>query len=378
VADASISEFAEEGLGLEPGNLAALRSMRLFRTLRWGKNVELMLTDNRTFRSEPVMDQAGATAFQTKGFPYVSSQEVVEILDAGRAYNGGRPPETIRFNGADVPNPRKDAAPQSMLGNEQKAWFLARLRESKTPWKLWGNSVAMLDWRMDFQNLPAGNGPQWPSKGYAQFADDDWSGYVHERTEILEFVRREKIAGFVTICGDRHSFQAGVLSGSLQPKEFHPVAAEFVTGSISAPGLFEAAEFGMPKEHPLRPIFVYQPSPEKPAQAAVNFSVMHGVRATLALQKTGDVRKALAERNPEASPHLSFVDGGGHGYAVVRAGAEELEVEFVCIPRPIERTDAKDGGPLAYRVAHRVKHWRPGEAPKLERTVAEGALPLVV
>jgi len=293
VADASIREFAEDGLGLEPGNLAALRSMRLFRTLRWGKNVELILTDNRTFRSEPVMDQAGATAFQTKGFPYVSSQEVVEILDAGRAYNGGRPPETIRFNGADVPNPRKDAAPQSMLGNEQKAWFLARLRESKTPWKLWGNSVAMLDWRMDFQNLPAGNGPQWPSKGYAQFADDDWSGYVHERTEILEFVRREKIAGFVTICGDRHSFQAGVLSGSLQPKEFHPVAAEFVTGSISAPGLFEAAEFGMPKEHPLRPIFVYQPSPEKPAQAAVNFSVMHGVRATLALQKTGDVRKAL-------------------------------------------------------------------------------------
>jgi alkaline phosphatase D len=378
VADVPISEFADDGLGLEAGNLSALQSLKLFRTLRWGKNVELILTDNRTFRSEPVMDQPGAGVFQTKQFPYVSPQEVVEILDAGRAYNGGRPPETIRFDGMELPNPRKQSPPQSMLGNEQKAWFLSRVRESKAPWKLWGNSVAMLDWRIDFQNLPAGSGPQWPSAGYAQFGDDDWSGYRHERADILEFVRREKITGFVTICGDRHAFLSGVLSASLPPKEFQPVAVEHVTGSISAPGLFEAAEFSLPKDHALRPVFVYQPSPEKPAQAAVNFSVMNGVRASLALQKTGDVRQALTERNPEVSPHLSFVDAGGHGYAVVRASADELEVEFVCIPRPLERGNANDGGPLAYRVAHLVKRWEPGAAPRLERTLVEGSLPLVV
>jgi len=84
---------------------------------------------------------------------------VVEVLDAGLAYNNGRPPETIRFDGEELPNPRKHAPPQSMLGAEQKAWFLARLRESTAPWKLWGNSVAMLDWRIDFQNLPPDLGP---------------------------------------------------------------------------------------------------------------------------------------------------------------------------------------------------------------------------
>jgi len=36
------------------------------------------------------------------------------------------------------------------------------------------------------------------------------------------------------------------------------------------------------------------------------------------------------------------------------------------------------GGPLAYRVVHRVKRWAPGEAPKLERTAVEGTLPLAL
>jgi len=109
----------------------------------------------------------------------------------------------------------------------------------------------------------------------------------------------------------------------------------------------------------------------------MNFTLMHGVRASLALQKTGDARRALAERNPEVAPHLSFVDVGGHGYSVARATADELEVEFVCIPRPLERSDRADGGALSYRVAHRVKRWSHDVAPRLERTALEGTLPLI-
>jgi alkaline phosphatase D len=235
----------------------------------------------------------------------------------------------------------------------------------------------MLDWRIDFQNLPKDVPLQWPSSGYAQLTSDDWSNYRTERAEILDVVGRERITGLISLAGDRHSFQAGVVSASLPPGHFDPVAAEFITGSVSAPGLFEASEFGLPKDHPLRAIFIHQPSPETPAKPAVNLSIMHGVRASLALQRTGDIGKAVAERNPEVAPHLSFMDLGGHGYSVVRASADEVEVEFVCIPRPLERRGA-DGGPLAYRVAHRVKRWAPGVPPRLERTVVEGTLPLVL
>jgi alkaline phosphatase D len=90
------------------------------------------------------------------------------------------------------------------------------------------------------------------------------------------------------------------------------------------------------------------------------------------------MQPALKERNAEVSLHLSFVDGGGKGYAEVYAKAEELEVEFVCIPRPLARSDSPDGGALAYRVAHRVKRWEPGATPRLERTKAEATLTLVV
>ena len=142
-----------------------------------------------------------------------------------------------------------------MLGAEQKSWLLGRLRTSPAAWKLWGNSVAMLDVRIDTQRLPPRQGfPAWPVDGYGQIGDDDWSAYIHERAEIFDVLKRERITGVVTLCGDRHAFQTGLLSTALPPNRFEPVAAEFVTGSVSAPGLAEAAEYVVGPQHPLRPL----------------------------------------------------------------------------------------------------------------------------
>ena len=69
---------------------------------------------------------------------------------------------------------------------------------------------------------------------------------------------------------------------------------------------------------------------------------------------------------------VSFVDMGGHGYAVVRASNDDLETEFVCIERPVNRHDQPDGGPLNYRVRFRAPLWRKGETPKLDTKVVEG------
>ena len=63
---------------------------------------------------------------------------------------------------------------------------------------------------------------------------------------------------------------------------------------------------------------------------------------------------------------------GGHGYAKVRLTGSEMRTEFVCIPRPVTRSERADGGPLRYRVAHTAMLWKPGEAPKLEVQVLEG------
>lgn len=221
---------ATTALGLEPGNLAAISSLKLFRAFRFGANVELILTDNRSFRSEPIWDH---------------------------------PPRSI-------------------------------------------------------------------------------------------------------------------LSTALPPSPLAPAGVELIVGSISAPGLFEAMSYKISKDHPLRALYLHEPPAPAPLEPAINCTLLHGVRASLELQRTHDREQALKASNPEVAPHLAFTDVGGHGYAVVRAGADDLEVEFVCVVRPLEKSDRPDGGPLAYRITHRARRWAGGAAPRLERTRVEGALPLSV
>jgi len=270
------------------------------------------------------------------------------------------------------PNFRRDEPPQTLLGAEQKRWFLDRLRTSRATWKVWGNSRGALDFRADPQNLPPEIGQRWPGAGYAGFGGGDYSTAYIERAEIYDFVRAAGIAGFAAVCGDRHSFWAGLAAKGLPPEPFEPVGVAFVTGSISAPTLVEALEHRLPKEHPLRALFLADRPGEPKPQAAINLLLRHGVRSCLEYQRTGEAARARALSNPELSPHLAFVDMNAHGYATVRLDAEAIECELVCIPRPLERAAGADGGPIRYRVAHRARLWSANERPRLEQRVLEG------
>jgi alkaline phosphatase D len=296
----------------------------------------------------------------------------MEILDAGRTYNGGRAPTSIRLGSVEVENFCKDRPAQTILGAEQKAWFLERLRNSKATWKIWGNTTATLDMRADLQNLPLGAGKPWPVSGYATSPLGDHGTAYVERGEIYDFVQAHQITGFATVAGDRHSFWAGLAAKSLPPKPFVPVGIAFVTGSISAPGLVEALEHALPKDHPLRSLYVGQGPGDHAMQPTVNMLVRHGVRSCFEYAQSGNIVKARALSNPYLSPHLSFVDMGGHGYSVVHATCGFIETEFVCVPRPLERSDRPDGGALSYRVKFRTGLWKNGEVPKMQMQILEG------
>jgi len=372
VVDAPIERFDEDGLGLEPNNLKAIGSLKVYRALRWGRNVDLILTDHHSYRCDDPSDGPAAAPFESPDFPYLVPQEVIEILDAGRSHGGGRAPATIRYGGKDVPNPRKAGPPLTILGAEQKAWFKQRLRASRATWKIWGNSGGTLDMRADPQNLPAGASKPWPGAGYAVFGGGGWSGYLTERAEILDLVRDEGITGFAVVAGDRHSFWAGLTAKAQPPRSFDPVGVEFITGSISAPGLVEALEHRMAKHHPLRSLFLANVGQDPRPRPTLNMLVRHGVRSCLEFAKTGDAAAARRLSNPDLSPQLSFLDMGGHGYASVRVTSDAIEAEFVCIPRPLERSERADGGPLRYRVVHHAKLWARSERPRLEQRVVEG------
>ncbi|HEV7218869.1 MAG TPA: alkaline phosphatase D family protein [Terriglobales bacterium] len=370
VIDTPVTRFDEHGLGQEPNNLAAIGSLTGYRALRWGKNVELIITDQRSYRSEEPTDKPETNPLGSDDFPSFISEEAMEIMDAGKTYNGGHPPDSIRFGKAEIANFSKDRPAQTILGAQQKAWFLGRLRSSKATWKIWGNTTATLDMRADFQNLPSGTPKPWPEKGYATSPGGDHGTAYVERGEIYDFVQSNKITGFATVAGDRHSFWAGLAAKSLPPKSFVPVGIAFVTGSISAPGIVEALEHVLPKDHPLRSLYIGQGPDDHAPQPTVNLLIRHGVRSCFA--RSGDIGKARTLSNPDLSPHLSFVDMGGHGYSVVLATSQFIETEFVCIPRPLERSDRPDGGALKYRVKFRTSLWKNGEAPKLEMQILEG------
>jgi alkaline phosphatase D len=84
--DAQIDRFDESGLGQEPNNLAAINSLKAYRALRWGRHVDLIITDLHSFRSEEPTSRAEAKRFASSDFPNLFPQEAMEILDAGRSW----------------------------------------------------------------------------------------------------------------------------------------------------------------------------------------------------------------------------------------------------------------------------------------------------
>jgi alkaline phosphatase D len=254
VVNALITTLDADGFGDEPNARAAIGSMTAYRAVRYGKHVDVIMTDLHSYKMREPTSRPESDPFGTAEFPNFVPQEAMDILDAGRAYDGHRPPDTIAMGDTMVPNFRKDEPAFTALGRTQKAWLKQRLTGSTATWKIWAATNGTLDMRADPQNLPAGLTKPWPGKGYATFGGGDFSGALTERAEIYDLVRDAKVGGFVTVSGDRHSFWAGYAAGALPPKAFEPVGVSFITGSISAPGLAEAMEHGL-KGHPLRSLF---------------------------------------------------------------------------------------------------------------------------
>ena len=299
--------------------------------------------------------------------------DLLQVLDGGRGFNGGNPPAELEFNGARVANPSKDKPPQTLLGATQKAWFKDRLRNSTATWKIWGSSQGTLEQRADPENLPAGLTKQkWPAGRFANVGGGDYGSAWVERGEIYDLVRDSKITGFAIVSGDLHSFWAGYASAQLPPGKFEPVGVSFTGGSISSVGAGEANEYVIKKDNKFRPLYLAdRPGAAKP-ESTYNMMLRHGVRSCFEYAKSFDRAKARALSNRDVAPHLAFVDIGGHGYATVRLTGDEMRTEFVCIPPPVARSGTPDGGPLRYRIVHTAKLWGPGERPKLAQQILEG------
>jgi alkaline phosphatase D len=379
VKDVPIKEFDSNGLGVEPNNLIAINSLKAYRSLRYGRNLDLIITDQRSYRSADPFSDPSLGKLGGDEFIGMAPEPLMQVLDGGRAFNGSNAPAEVHFNDAHVVNPQRSAPPQTILGAEQKAWFKDRLKSSTAAWKIWGNSLGALDWRADPQNLPSGlTKESWPKDTYASLGGGDYGTAYLERAEIYHVVRDAKITGFAIVSGDRHSFWAGYATAELPPGKFDPVGLSFVGGSLVSPNAMEAYEHNLKKDVPLRPLFLAEKEAGAKPEWTFNMLLKHGVRACLEYAKSFDLKRARSLSNPDLAPHLEFVDLGGHGYAKVHLSAHEMRTEFVCIPRPITRSERQDGGPIRYRVLHTATLWKSGERPQLKTSVLEGDVGLAI
>jgi len=373
VKNVKIEKFDDGGLGLEPNNIAEINSLIIYRTLRYGRHLELLLTDERSHRGPNPFDESATDKLADCGDFQMFPDDLLQVLDGGRAFNGGNPPAELEFNGAKVNNPAKDKPPQTILGATQKAWFKDQLRKSTATWKIWGSSQATHEQRADPENFPAGLTKQkWPAGRFANVQGGDFGSAWIERSEIYDLVRDAQITGFAVVSGDLHSFWAGYASAHLPPGKFEPVGLAFTGGSISSVGGGEANQYTIKKDDKFRPLYLAdRPGAAKP-ECTYDMMLTHGVRSCFEYAKSFDRAKARALKNPDVAPHLTFVDIAGHGYATIRLTGDEMRTEFVCIPPPVTRSATPDGGPLRYRIVHTAKLWSPGERPVLKQQVLEG------
>ena len=156
--------------------------MQLYRHAAWGDLLDLNFLDTRSHRSDQPCEDAWASTY------------------AGVA-----------------------AANAQVLGVAQEAWLYRNLDQSRARWKVLAQQIMVMD-------LDRKEGPE---PGYNL---DTWAGYSIPRQRLLDRLRERRIANTVVLTGDEHQNYAGELYRDSRNPEGAPIAAEFVTTSISSSG----------------------------------------------------------------------------------------------------------------------------------------------
>ena len=142
---------------IEPNNLVAINSLIGYRALRYGKHLDLIITDQHSYRS--------ADPFSDPSLGKLGARRVHRHVPRGRrcrcstaaarstaAIRRPRSASTTRTS----PNPQKERAAADHSRRRAKGLVQGPAARATATWKIWGNSQGTLDVRADPQNLPPG------------------------------------------------------------------------------------------------------------------------------------------------------------------------------------------------------------------------------
>jgi alkaline phosphatase D len=339
VTDAAFTAPNADNFVDEPSNKAAVGAITIYRSLRFGKHVELVMTDERSYRSDHAIPEelAKAAGFLTprNALP----KDLVNLLDLGSASGITQ----IPLGTTTIPNPRAGSPVGTMLGKAQKQWWKDTMKGSNATWKLWGNEVTLM--RLRVTSLGASS---------ALPADlvvtaDAWDGYNAERTELMTFLKANAIQNVVVLTGDIHAAFAGQVMDTFDPgtpgapATATPVAVEFVGPGVASNSLFSAFYAATISNPQLNALIAADSTSVGGSKFTENFNLLL-LQGTLAAGAYAQNHAVIPQTfDPTANPHLKYADTNSQGYAYIKVGADKVQASIITIQRPIVQPNGTTG-----------------------------------
>jgi alkaline phosphatase D len=248
--------------------------IKIYRQLRFGKHVDLFLTDQRMYRDEHLIPEGPVDALVGK---FTANSMI------GSRYF----PRKSEFD------KREALKRPSLLGTTQKAWFLEAVTNSTATWKVWGNEVQMWEMAIELGQFP---GIPGFVTYQAYVSADQWDGYRSERRQILGAFARTGLSNLLVLTGDIHAFFASELHVDFDTPTAKPIGVEYVTAGISSSSLEAIMDSFVPMDSALRPV--------ADAWASSADTVLRNTNPHLKFANTNAYGFALHHRRNESSSYL--------------------------------------------------------------------------
>ena len=350
-------------------NLAAISSLCIYRKINWGKHLDLVLTDTRSYRSAPCLPKHFAQQVDLA----MNTARLVDIADGGRDYNNGNPPEFLPYGDGKMPNPAKARAPGTALGEAQREWFIDTLQGSTATWKLWGNAIPLIPMQLDMSSIP------FADMENSVFTLDAWAGYPGEARYLMNAFAGGEINGLVSFSGDHHMHGAGTLYSQASNL---PVIVDFPCAGISSSPIFTDLDAAARSASSDFQSMVYAETQGntrgefyagREIVPVWNMTMLHGVLASMTYSGTGFETVASWLGPNRANPGLKYIDTTANGYGLAQFSADELKVQMITME---DLRSPFDQAPAIKRSAHfRIARWDSGEGPALEGPEFIGGAP---
>lgn len=244
-----------------------------YRTFRWGKNLQIFILDERSFRS--------LRASEVKVDPNAPEPTAHVCENGGNDDVAPRVPQRIRNLFSLVlpalANPTPPACrkaledpSRTMLGKRQYSKFTSAIKHSTAKWKVIINEVPMMEF---------GINPY-----------DDWEGYEAEREKLLTFLKKN-VKNVAIVTTDFHTNWVNDARIKTWPEDGGPVDSgvqEFIAGGVADSLFGHEIDEVAGKQDTWKLVdsaFLLKPPPDGPGMKCSN-TVTYGYAQVVASSKT--------------------------------------------------------------------------------------------